>query len=211
MKTENNLSSDHLPSSLSTSIDITAQSAETDIGATITAALARADEFLKSLDALAALLPRMEAPHPLTVDFVRGHASVPLAFLYTALAAVEQRPMLQQLGKFDITSARATLQLIEAFRPVLDRLFAFAEKVRFTLDSRRSTLAADSLQAYAILKGMARDAGGADDVVVVANLKRDLNRKPSKEIRQKQATLKVVRRYEKAKAYIAAHAKEVSS
>jgi hypothetical protein len=205
------LSTVHLPSSLSTSIDNKATAAEPDIGATITEALARAEEFFKSLDALAALLPNMQASHPRTAAFVRAHKTIPLTFLYTTLAVVEQTPALQQLAKFDVVQARATLQIMEAFRPVLDRMEAFADKVRFTLDSRRSDLTDDSLQAYEIIKALARKTEGADEVAKAANLKRDMGRKQTKETRQKKASLKVVRKLEAAKAYIAAHAHEALS
>ena len=215
MNTDNSntdtLSTDQLPRSMTANAGVKAQAAETDIGMTTTEALALAQNFYKSVDALAALLPNMEAPHSRTVDFVRGHNTIPLEFLYTALAAVERTPVLQQVGKFDITEARATLQLLEAFRPVLDTMIAFASKLKYTLDSRRASLAAGSLQVYTILKGLARDTGGADEAVHVANMKRDLNRKPSKEVRQKKASEKVAKKVEAAKAYVAAHAHEVLS
>lgn len=136
-----------------------------------------ADEFSKALDDIAAIIPKLEAQHPATANFVRSHLNVPTEFLATAIAAVEQTPELQGVNKLDVTAARDTLQFIEAFRPVQDKVTAFANSLKFTMASRKASLAADSLQIYSIAKGIARDPGAAAVASLVSNLKRDLGRR----------------------------------
>lgn len=136
-----------------------------------------ADEFSKALDDIASLIPKLEGTHPATANFVRSHLNVPTEFLATAIAAVEQTPELQSVNKLDVVEARDTLQFIEAFRPVLDKVTAFANSLKFTMASRKASLAADSLQIYSIAKGVARDPGAAAVASHVHNLKRDLGRR----------------------------------
>jgi hypothetical protein len=136
-----------------------------------------ADDFSKALDEIAQIIPKLEITHPATANFVRSHLNVPTEFLATAIAAVEQTPELQGTGKLDVTAARDTLQFIEAFRPVQDKVTAFANSLKFTMASRKATLAADALQVYSIAKGIARDPGAAAVASLVSNLKRDLGRR----------------------------------
>lgn len=136
-----------------------------------------ADEFMKSLDQIAQIIPKLEGAHPSTANFVRSHQNIPNDFLGTAIAAVEQMSELQGVNKLDITAARDTLQFIDAFRPVLDKVTAFAKTLRYTMASRKASLAADALQIYAITKGIARDASASVAAVHVSNLKRDLGRR----------------------------------
>jgi hypothetical protein len=136
-----------------------------------------ADDFSKALDQIAAIIPKLEITHPATASFVRSHLNVPTEFLATAIAAVEQTPELQGVNKLDVSGARDTLQFIEAFRPVQDKVTAFANSLKFTMASRKASLAADALQIYSIAKGIARDPGAAAVASLVANLKRDLGRR----------------------------------
>jgi len=81
-------------------------------------------------------------------------------------------PELQGTSKLDVTAARATLQFIEAWRPVQDEMMALANGLKFTMASRKATLASDALQVYSIAKAIARDPGSTASLV--SNLKRDL-------------------------------------
>jgi hypothetical protein len=144
---------------------------------TITFYQQQAADFMKALDEISAALPQLEIAHPNTVKFVRGHLNVSNEFLASAIAMVEQIPELQGLKKLDVTAARDTLQFIEAFRSVLDKVTAFCDSLKFTMDSRKASLAADALQIYDIAKGVARDANAAAVVAHLKNLKRDLGRR----------------------------------
>jgi hypothetical protein len=136
-----------------------------------------ANQFSAQLDELLAIIPNMEASHVSIATFVRSHLNVPTEFLATAIAAVEQTPELDAVGKLNVVAARDTLQFIEAFRPIHDKIVSVANRLKFTLNSRRATLAADSLQIYNIAKGVARDPASADVAAHVANMKRDLGRR----------------------------------
>ena len=139
-----------------------------------------ADDFSKALDEIAAIIPRLEASHPATANFVRSHVNVPAEFLATAIAVVDQTPELQALNKLNVSAARDTLQFIEAFRPMQDKVTAFADSLKFTIASRKASLAADALQIYYIAKGVARDPGAASVASLVQNLGRDLGRQGRK-------------------------------
>jgi len=141
---------------------------------TITRYQQLADDFSRALDEIVVIIPKLEITHPATADFVRSHTNVPTQFLATAIAAVEQAPQLQNLNKLEVVAARDTLQFIEAFRPVLDKVTAFADSLKFTMASRKALLTADALQIYDIAKGIARDPGAAHVASLVRNLKRDL-------------------------------------
>lgn len=136
-----------------------------------------ADDFSKALDQIVQNIPALEITHPATANFVRSHLNVPTEFLATAIAAVEQTPALQHLNKLDVAASRDTLQFIEAFRPIQDKITALASSLKFTMSSRKALLAADALQVYDIAKGIARDPGAAAVHSLVANLKRDLGRR----------------------------------
>jgi hypothetical protein len=116
-----------------------------------------AAEFCVELEGVADLIPHLEAAHVSTARFVRSHQNVSLEFLAMAVAAVEQSAELQGVRKLDVTAARDTLQFLEEFRPVLDRIRALAGSLEFTMKSRRASLTADALQIYAIAKAVARD------------------------------------------------------
>ncbi len=149
---------------------------EVPLTPTITHYQQLADAFMKDLDDIASVIPQLEASHISTATFVRTHLNIPNQFLATAIAAVEQTPALQGVNKLDVLAARDTLQFIEAFRPVLDKVSAFANSLRFTMNSRKASLALDALQIYDIAKGVARDPGSAAVASLVANMKRDLGR-----------------------------------
>jgi len=136
-----------------------------------------AAEFMAALDQIALIIPKLEAVHVSTANLVRSRLNVPNEFLATVTAAVEQTPELQAVKKLDVNEARDTLQFLEAFRPVRDKVDAFAKNLKHTMDSRKATLATQSLQVYDIAKGVARDPNSATVASLVANMKRDLGRR----------------------------------
>lgn len=136
-----------------------------------------AAEFMAALDEIAKIIPKLEAVHVSTANLVRSRLNVPNEFLATVTAAVEQTPELQAVNKLSVNEARDTLQFLEAFRPVRDKVDAFAKNLKHTMDSRKATLATQSLQVYDIAKGVARDPNSATVAALVANMKRDLGRR----------------------------------
>ena len=136
-----------------------------------------AAEFMAALDEIAQIIPKLEAAHVSTANLVRSRLNVPNDFLATVTAAVEQVPELQAMQKLDVSAARDTLQFLEAFRPVRDKVDAFAKNLKYTMDSRKADLATKSLLTYDVAKGLARDPNSATISALVANMKRDLGRR----------------------------------
>jgi hypothetical protein len=135
-----------------------------------------ADQADLLIDGIMTALPKLELPHPTTAKFVRGHQNVPIPFIEKTVAAVARREQLRLLNKVDVTFARDMLQLDEAYRPVVDKLFNFAKGLKYTLDARRAIVAAACLQMYYLIKGFGRDPEGADMLQLAEDLKRQLGR-----------------------------------
>ncbi|HSY50978.1 MAG TPA: hypothetical protein VLC46_19395, partial [Thermoanaerobaculia bacterium] len=110
--------------------------------------------------------------------------NVPLQFIATAVAAVQENPELQG-GTFDATEARDALQFIDAFRPMADRLAAAARNLTFSINSRKANAGNGALEVYAIAKRVALNPLSTTVASHVGNLKRDLGRRGG--VRKKQA------------------------
>lgn len=135
-----------------------------------------AAEVIRALDEIERNLPVPTPSRATPPNFVRSHVNIPFDFLGSAIAAVDATPDLQVIHRLDVEHARETLQFIEAFRPVADRVDALQQVLRSALSSSKASLAADALQIYAIAKGFARDLQGTDSAVHVENMRRDLGR-----------------------------------
>jgi hypothetical protein len=136
-----------------------------------------AAEFMSALDEIAQSIPRLEDIHVSTATLVRSRLNVPPEFLATVTAAVEQVPELQAINKLDVNAAHDTLQFLEAFRPVHDKVDAFLKNLKHTLDSRQAKLATDSLVTYDVAQGLARDPKSTTIAALVAIMRRALGRR----------------------------------
>jgi hypothetical protein len=96
------------------------------------------------------------------------------------VAAVQLTPALQGLGKLDFFAAHDTLQFLVAFRPVLDKVEAFYNDLKFTMDSKKAGLTDNALQIYHITKGLARDAASTEVYSHMLNMKRDFPKRGRK-------------------------------
>ena len=143
---------------------------------TMTANQQLADELSAMLDQFEAKVPNFEQQHPLTLPFVRAHRFVPTSFLGSAIAAVAASPELQGVKKLDVDEGREVLQFMDAFRPIEVKLLSLAKGLHYTIEARRSGLAANSLQIYAISKGVVRDPASAPLIDHLAAMKHDLGR-----------------------------------
>lgn len=112
---------------------------------TITAAERLASEIAEAIDAIAARIPQLVAPHPSTATGVRGMRTVSREFIASMIAAVEAMPELQSVLTFHAEEARATLQFIDAFRTIADRLAALLASVNYTMASRRAKVASAAM------------------------------------------------------------------
>src|SRR4051794_17054242 len=81
-----------------------------------------ADDFMKALATVSAMIPLLEASDAAEAEFVRTHQNVPIDFIKTAVAGVEQTPELQAFKELDPLVSAEKLQFIDAFRPVYDQV-----------------------------------------------------------------------------------------
>lgn len=135
-----------------------------------------AADFTRGLEELLSRVPHFVASHPSTKGFVRTQKTVSDDFIVSAIAAVEETPGMLALNQFDVTEARDTLQYSQAFRPIRDRLLAAARNFEFSIDRRRADVVQPALQAYVLVKGLARNPAGTLAAAHAGNLRRDLGR-----------------------------------
>ena len=131
---------------------------------------------LALLDEAAAVIPRLEETIPTGASSGSGHHNIPTVFLRTAIDSADQSPLLLQAGCLEPHRGRATLQLMEAFRPVRDKAAAFTRNLVHLLNAGRSSLVVEALITYDLAKGLARDPSHTDLLVCVDQMKRALGR-----------------------------------
>ena len=136
-----------------------------------------AEKVSAMLSAAIAELGPLERPHQATRDFVRANIGVDLKFVAAVIAAVETVAESQALKtKFDVAEAHDTLQMLDAFDPLVAKLQVLARELRFTLDARKAKVVWDARQIYAVAQRFARDP--ASEVTThVETMKRGLNRR----------------------------------
>ncbi|MBV8543746.1 MAG: hypothetical protein JO093_05670 [Acidobacteria bacterium] len=140
-----------------------------------------AARFGAALNEAIALIPQWEARHSETKAFVQKYTSFSNDVISSTIAAVEANPELANTKKFDVAEARAALQFLNAFRPIIDQVDELRTNLRFTYFARKARVIADALQTYAIANGIGRDPSSASVAAHAANIKRDLRRPRKKE------------------------------
>lgn len=143
---------------------------------TITKYKTLADGLSAELEEVLTKFPKPDPTRPVTRDFVRSRLNAPIEFLGTAIAGVEELPELQAAKKLDVNAGRDTLQFIEAFRPVLDKVARFQDELKFVLNTKKALLTEDAIRIYDVVRSMARDKKSPAMVALAANLRRDLKR-----------------------------------
>ncbi|SRR5258706_359422 len=144
---------------------------------TITRAERKAAIVKKVLDAAAARIPGLKAPHKETSRRMRGHRTVPRKFIRSMISAVDAVEELRVMDTFDVDDAKAALQFEVAFRPVVDQIAILLASLSYTIDLRISPIAKQALRTYVVAKGLARDETNRALTVRLRFLKRDLGRK----------------------------------
>jgi hypothetical protein len=135
-----------------------------------------AAHFSEILDEVAAIIPRAAGP-ALDPRFVRTHLNIPIKFLGTVVASVEQVPNLRTAGKLDVDKGCDTLQLLDAFRTIRYKVAAFTEDLEYALNARQASLAVDALDSYDLAKSLIRDPNNAALTSWVDNMQADLGRR----------------------------------
>lgn len=116
-----------------------------------------ADEIIHDLDAIQAKIEKLEREFPEHEDVIRAHVNVPVVFMSSTVALVEETPDLEGTKRLDPVEGHDTLQFLNAFGTVHDRMIALARRLKLNLKSRKARLAGQSLQIYGIAKGLIRD------------------------------------------------------
>jgi len=145
-----------------------------------------AAQFIAALDAAIALIPFFVRRHPENEKFVQRYLSFSDNLIPNAIAAAEACPELAAMKKFNVPKARAACQFDTAFRTVIDAVDQLSTNLKFTRQAVRAEAIADSLQLYAIAKGIGRDPSSADVAAHAEIMKRSLKTPPRK--KQTKAT-----------------------
>jgi len=133
-----------------------------------------AAEIMDDLDKVAAKFPKLEDRHRATANQRRAHLNVPRPFLGTAVVVSEEVP---EARKLDPADGRETLQYLDAFAAVDDKLGVVRAELRFTMRSRRTSLAVQALRVYDYVRSMARDGTVPEQGLYAENLRRDLGKR----------------------------------
>jgi hypothetical protein len=136
-----------------------------------------AEQFRKVFSDAVAIVPTADPGEFANAEASRRRLNVPLEFLRTAIASVERNPELQNVQKLNVLLGQDTLQYLEAFRPMLDELLAFVNRLTLTLQSRQATLSIEALHIYDVAKSVNRDERSPELSAAIANMKRDLGRR----------------------------------
>ena len=146
-----------------------------------------AGEIGKALDVIARRLD-LATPHPATARRVRGARTVPRDFVLSLMAAVEGRPDLPYLGKFDSARARAVLESSEANRLIAERVALFLARLNYTIEARWAEVVAEAMHLFS-LASIVASRDNPELAAEVENLRRQLGRKgQGKKKRKKPAT-----------------------
>lgn len=154
----------------------------------LTASDELAARFGAALNVAISLIPQWEPRHNETKAFVRKYTPFSNDVITSTIAAVEANPELANTKKFDVAQARAALQFLNAFRPIIDQVDELRTNLRFTYFSIKARVMADALQTYAIANGIGRDPSSAGVAAHAANIKRDLKRPGTKKEKKKPTT-----------------------
>ena len=122
-------------------------------------------------------VPGLKASHSTTSKRIRGHRTVPKAFIRSMISVVDDLEVLQRMSGFDPEEAQAALQFEAAFRSVVDQMAVLQTNLTYTIEAQIAVVAGKALRAYAIIKGLARDGRNRDLAIRIRRLKTALGRK----------------------------------
>ena len=144
---------------------------------TVTNAERLANRFAEKLDDAAALVPRLESPHPMTTPAARGGRTVTIAFIQALIGVVENTEEGRRLTTMDTDDALAMLQFRAAFVPVANRVEALLRSLHHTMDAWKADVAAQALQTYGVLKALNRRDGTVEMASHLKMLRHTLGRR----------------------------------
>lgn len=112
-----------------------------------------AAQALKALDTIVSLVPVSPVRPNTQIPYVRRRQAVKRQLIASAVTTVVATPALQSL--LDPTATSDTLAFYDAFRPVLERMNAAVQDLRFELEARYAKAGEDALTVYSTAKRMA--------------------------------------------------------
>ena len=121
---------------------------------TITKSQLAAGEFLKSLNELSAALPFPPVGEAVISGAKLPDINVSVGFLAAAVAAAAESPELHAINVLDVDQGRETLQVLDAWTPVLTTVSGIERRLRFALNARKSPLGGKARTAYAVIRGL---------------------------------------------------------
>lgn len=136
-----------------------------------------ADHCMALLDEVAAIISRLSETRHTRASTATGHLNIPTVFLGSVVTSVELIPQLQNIQLLDVAQGRETLQLMEAFRPVRDKVTALDRNLVHVINARRSSLVRKALHTYAVAKSLAVDHNNVSLLACVRNMQRALGRR----------------------------------
>jgi hypothetical protein len=133
-----------------------------------------------TVNEVVAKIPFMLTPNPAARTFLRSHKNVPPAFIETIADEVSAHQQIHALQTIDVDAARHAVQYAAAFSRVARLFTDLGRAMQFSIDSMVANIAADALDAYAVLKALAETAGNEDLMEPVVKLRKKLGRVPVK-------------------------------
>ena len=140
--------------------------------ATITAADQQAKAFIEGLRALvAATLPKLELPHPLTSTLVRRHRNVSPSFAKTVANMVALNPDLQAIKQYDVEDNKADQQQIDANSSMEQELLTVLKGVRYSTATKQAKTNIAAFQMHAFAEALAKDPAYAHLLPAIAEMR----------------------------------------
>ena len=132
---------------------------------------------MEDLDRIVAKFPKLEIQHRVQANDMRAHVNVPIPFLDAAIFVTEETPKIKKAAWLVPAEGSDTLQYLDAFRWVDEKLVAVRTELRFTMMSRRAKLALQALQVFSLARNFARDQSVAGIDALVEILRRTLGKR----------------------------------
>ncbi len=140
--------------------------------ATITAAEQQAKEFIESFRALvAAKLPKLDLPHPLTASVARRNRNVSPLYAKTVANMVALNPDLQGIKQYDVEGNKADQQQVDAYTGVEQELLTVVKGVHFFIATKQAKTNVASSQMQTFAEALTKDPAFAHLIPALAAIK----------------------------------------
>jgi len=139
--------------------------------ATITAAEQQAKDFIEGFRVLAAKLPKLDLPHPLTLPLSRRHRNVPTNFAKAVADMVALSPDLQAITQYSLEDNKADQQQIDGLTSIDQEITTFQKAIRFALALKKSKTNTAAVQMQTFANALSQDPDYAHILPLVETMK----------------------------------------